>query len=64
VSAPVGEEVPGQLLGHVVRVGLGGAFAGVVDFLLGAFLLSNSLVLAADASSLTTCLAAVTPKLS
>jgi hypothetical protein len=63
MSAPAGEEVPSPLPGRMVRVGLGMAFAEVAGIWLGAFLASGSFALAADASSLPTCLAAVPPKL-
>jgi hypothetical protein len=60
----MGEVVFGPLPGCLIRVRLGGAVVGVVDFLLIALLSFGSFALAAERSSLTTCLAAAAPKLS
>jgi hypothetical protein len=48
----------------VIRVGLRGDVVRVVDFFLVAFLSFGSFALAAKRSSLATCLAAATPRLS
>ncbi len=61
---PVGEVVPDPLLGCVIKVGLGGAVVGVVNFLLTALLSFGSFALAVERSSLATCLVAAAPKFS
>jgi hypothetical protein len=48
----------------VIRIELGGAVVGVVDFLLIALLLFGSFALVAERSSLATCLAAAVPEFS
>ncbi len=64
MSALVGEVVPDLLLGCVIRVGLGRVVVRVIDFLLNALLSFGSFALAADISSLATCLAVTAPKFS
>ncbi len=60
----MGAVVPGLLPGSVIRVGLGGADVKVFDLFLGADLSLGSFFLAIEKSSLATCLAAATPRLS
>jgi len=62
MSTPVGEFIPGPLLGCVIRVGLGGAVVGVVDFLLDTLLSFGSFALAAEIFSFATCLVAAEPR--
>jgi hypothetical protein len=57
-----GGGVPVPLPGGAIRVGIGGAIVGLVDFLLDALLTFGAFVLASERSSLATCLAAVTSK--
>ncbi len=64
MSSPVGEVVPGLLPRCMIRAGLGGAVAEVVDLLFATFFLLGSLPLAAEESSLATCLTMVAPKFS
>jgi hypothetical protein len=64
MSAPVGEVVPGPLLGCVIKVGLGRAIVGVVNFLLDALISFGSFALAAEIFSFATCLVAAVPKFS
>jgi len=63
VSALVGEVDPGPLPECAIRDGLGGAVVGVmIGFLLASFFPLESFALAAEASSLVTCLVAATLK--
>ncbi|CAK9262372.1 unnamed protein product [Sphagnum jensenii] len=62
VSTPEGEVDPGPLPECAIRFGLGGAAMGAIGFLLVSVFPLNVFALAAEASSLVTCLAATALK--